>query len=275
MLQSYFFIPGNHPRLSEKLETIQADFLIIDMEDSISPSEIDFVLDRITKLDHKPNLFVRPRLFERSDPGLTLFGKLLERGFRNFVIPKFRNSGDLFQLEKYTDQLSITGLNLILLIENPESLFSLQDILRNTHLNISSIGFGSQDFCNEAGMEHKSELLKIPRFMISGIAKAFSKMAIDIACMDISNDETFVKEMEEAEVMGFNGKFMIHPRQLLLSKNHSRYSELEVQEAERILAEFERLDRPTVFVYRGKAVEPPHIHNYQKIINWKNNDGSK
>ncbi|MBK6345987.1 MAG: hypothetical protein IPF68_08600 [Bacteroidales bacterium] len=47
MLKSYFFIPGSHPRLIEKLESIQADVLIIDLEDSISATELDSIIGKL------------------------------------------------------------------------------------------------------------------------------------------------------------------------------------------------------------------------------------
>jgi citrate lyase beta subunit len=171
--------------------------------------------------------------------------------------------------------LSVSDVKVILLIENPEALFTLQEILTKTKLNVIGIGFGSQDYCNETGMKHTAELLKYPRFMISGIAKACRKTSIDIACMDIKNDEIFLSEIEEAESMGFDAKFIIHPRQLQLIRNYKFYSDNEIFDAAMILAEYERLGKPPVFVFKGRAVEPPHINNYKKIINWEKIYGSQ
>lgn len=274
MIQSYFFIPGNHSKLFDKLETTQADFLIIDIEDSISQNDFNDVLNKIVTIQNKHSLFVRPRLFDGLNPAETTFKILLKSGFRNFIIPKFICISELIQLEDCIIELSVSDVKVILLIENPQALFSLQEILLKTKLNVVGIGFGSQDYCNETGMKHTTELLKYPRFMISGIAKAFGKTSIDIACMDIRNDEIYLKEIEDAESMGFDAKFVIHPRQLELIRNYKFHSDNEIFEAATILAEYERLGKPSVFVFNGRAVEPPHISNYRKIINWNKKYGS-
>jgi citrate lyase beta subunit len=64
MIHSYFFIPGNHPKLLEKISTIQSDYVIIDLEDSIEKNEIEDVLCIIKNIPNKTNLFVRPRIFD-------------------------------------------------------------------------------------------------------------------------------------------------------------------------------------------------------------------
>lgn len=274
MIRSYFFIPGNHPRLYEKLKTIDADKVIIDMEDSISQNEFNVVLEKIIRIENKQNILIRPKLFDVQIPIEFTFNSLLKSGFRDFIIPKFRTITDLKILENIIESLNIEDSRVILLIENPESLFTIQNILRETRLNVIGIGFGSQDYCNETGMKHDEIFLRYPRFMVSGIAKAYNKIAIDIACMNITNKDVFQKEIIDAEHMGFDAKFIIHPLQLKLLKMHKIYTETEVNEAEEILHEYNRLGKPAVFVFEGKAIEPPHLRNYQKILNWRKNYGS-
>jgi citrate lyase subunit beta-like protein len=198
---------------------------------------------------------------------------LLEIGFSNFILPKFRNINDLKEIEKNINFKLFSQINFILLVENPESLFFIKNILISTGLNIIGLGFGSQDYCNETGMDHSLELLRQPRFIISGIAKAFGIQTIDIACMDIKNNDIFINELKESEIMGFDAKFIIHPNQLEIINNYKFYSNDKMAEAEEILKEYERLGRPTVFVYNGKAVEPPHIIRvccFSKVLNLLN-----
>lgn len=273
-MKSYFFIPGNHPKLEEKLISIKADTLIIDLEDSVGEDEVVNVLEKIETIENK-GIFIRPRLFKEDVFLEQTLKDLLKFGFRNFIIPKFETIDDLRKVENTLSDLSITDEKIILLIENPKAYHFLKELILQTKLNLVGLAFGSQDYCNETGLKHDLDLLTVPRFNISSMAKAFNLTAIDIACMDVKNDEVFLKELELASDMGFEAKFAIHPRQLNLIKNHKIYSDREVEEAQEVIDEFERLNQPSVFVYKGKAVEPPHIQEYLKILNWKTNYGSE
>ena len=97
----------------------------------------------------------------------------------------------------------------------------------------------------------------------------------DIACMEVKDVEIFRKEVEESISMGFDGKFIIHPRQLDILNAYPFYSKGDFEEAEQVLDEYERLGNPSVFVFNGRAIEPPHIENYSKIKAWRLKYGKK
>ena len=275
MLKSYFFVPGNHPRLIEKLESIYADVLIIDLEDSISANELDFSIEKLEFVKSKQNVFLRPNFFGGDFSTDKLLEKLISLGYRNFLIPKYNGINDIRKIEDSLSQSLKTECNFILLIENPSALFSLHDTISNTTLNLTGLAFGSQDYCLATGMKHQYELLKYPRFIVAGIAKAFGLTSIDIACMELDKEDIFIFELNEAEKMGFDAKFIIHPTQLQLLTRSRKYSDSEIREALAVIREFNELGQPTVFVFNGKAVEPPHIKNYLNIIRLNENYGSQ
>lgn len=267
MIKSFFFIPGNHPKLSEKIETISSEYFIIDLEESIQPEE---TLSAITHLSgvkkNRNNIFVRPSLFKENND-IDVLKTLSEAGFLNWVIPKLRNLKQLQKIESLIAELDLSNVKVILLIENPQSFFSLQQILQQIKLNVVAIGFGSQDFCTETGMSHTREVLLHPRFIVSGIAKAFGIQAIDIACMEIENSEIITGEIKDAQALNFDAKFFIHPKQLDVLNIFNENITFELNEAKKILEEYEKRGRPRIFVYNGKAVEPPHIRDFQNKLN--------
>lgn len=271
MIQSYFFIPANHPKLEEKLNGLQADFFIIDLEDALDSNQLDNSLKRLELIKDKERLWIRPRMFLNNVFNSNLLKGLFDLGFRNFVIPKVRNISHINQVESCIGESG----NVILLVENPEFLLNLRDILNLTTLNVVGLGFGSQDYTTETGMKHDPLLLRFPRFIIATIAKAFGISCIDIACMDVEDEDTFKKEVSEAINMGFDGKFIIHPKQLDVLNSYPLFSNADIDEAEQVLAEYERLNKPSVFVFNGRAIEPPHIKNYLKIKAWRLRYGRK
>ena len=271
MIESYFFIPGSHPKLQEKIASIKADYIIIDLEDAVLKSNIQTALKALDLLKTKQTLWIRPKIFESGREQFETIKELLKQGFRNFIIPKIRNLEQLKNLESFVGNSMINELNIMILVENPACLINLNEIITKSSFDIEGIGFGSQDYCTETGMKHTLDLLKVPRFQIMNIAKANGIKSIDIACMDSKAGDIFTNELKEAFDMGFDGKFLIHPAQLEKLKRFPFYSKEEVVEAKSILNEHDRLQQPAVFVFKDKAIEPPHIKQYQNIIEWSIN----
>ncbi|HIP34124.1 MAG TPA: hypothetical protein EYG89_05320 [Bacteroidia bacterium] len=261
MLKSFFFIPGNHSKLIEKIDTIKASQIVIDLEDAFDNDKIAESLTRIKKISNLNNLFFRIDFFDNDVLKKDVFTYLINLGVNKFVIPKFKSLKQLKLIEKLISNNS--KFSFILLIENPNSLFSLQNILSNTKLKVIGLGFGSHDYCNEIGMKHNIELLYYPRFLIAGLAKAFNITSIDIACMEIDNKNVFLDEIKSAYSYGFDAKFIIHPKQLNLLKYPD---EKELNEAKEIIQVYNNKGKPTIFKYNGKAIEPPHIKYYINLI---------
>jgi len=275
MIASFFFIPANHPKLIEKIASIKADYLIIDIEDAIAPSDRKKAILRLNSIDSKKQLWIRPVIFEDSNHPSVAFLQLVQAGFRNFIIPKVRNLKQLYQLESIVSKSVLGELQLIILVENPECLLNLQQIIEGTSIKIVGIGFGSQDYCTETGMKHNYEFLKAPRFQIMNTAKTYGFMCIDIACMDARAGAIFQHELKEAFEMGYDGKFLIHPAQLNALQQYPFFSNDEIKEAIDVIDEYDRLGQPAVFVFNNKAIEPPHIKQFIKIIEWSQKYESK
>lgn len=275
MIESFFFIPGNHPKLEYKLNTINADNLIVDLEDAVLKSEIFEAVDLLSSFYSKEKIWIRPILFDGYSIKLDLIKDLIKHGFRQFIIPKIRNIKQLIKLETSLTNENMEEFRFLLLVENPECLLGLPQIITESSLKIFGIGFGSQDYCTETGMKHHFDFLKVPRFQIMNTAKALGVKCIDIASMDSSAGESYQNELQEAFDMGFDGKFLIHPKQLEVLNNFPFIKEDKIEEAFNILNEYERLNKPAVFVFNNLVIEPPHIKNYLKIIDWSKNHGKK
>lgn len=275
MITSYFFIPANHPNLNGKLAAVKADSLIIDIEDAVAPNDREAALTTLNGVESKDRLWIRPVIFENLNHPSAAFMYLIQAGFRNFVIPKVRNISQLKQLESIVSKSVLDELQIIILVENPECFLNLQQIIEGTSIKIKGIGFGSQDYCTETGMKHTYEYLKLPRFQIMNTAKAYEINCIDIACMDAHAGAIFQHELKEAFEMGYDGKFLIHPAQLKVLQQYPFFSSDEIKEAIDIIEEYDRLGQPAVFVFNNKAIEPPHIKHFTKIIDWNKKHESK
>jgi citrate lyase subunit beta/citryl-CoA lyase len=99
-------------------------------------------------------------------------------------------------------------------------------------------------------------------------ARAAKIDAYDVVFSDVDDDEGFLKEVEVARHLGFNGKSLINPRQIPLLHKAYAPSEEEVRRAELIVDAAKKAEREGLGVVslNGKMVDPPVVHNAERIL---------
>ena len=265
-MKSFFFIPGNHPKLEEKVKTIKADQFIIDLEDAIDSRNLSDYIERLTDLKDLHKFYVRPALFDDDKLNEEVLIALIDIGVKNFMIPKFSSLKELQLIENCLSGFQLENINFILLIENPKSLFQLPVLLEKTKLKLAGIVFGSHDYCGETGMVHRLNTLYYPRFTIVSMAKSYGLIAIDIVNTNLNDDNDFINELDNGFEMGFDAKALIHPKQLQILDQFKSSKRFQLVEAEKILKTYKELGKPPVFTFKGKVIEAPHIKFYSNLI---------
>jgi citrate lyase beta subunit len=275
MLRTYFFIPANNPRFIEKAEFVDATHLIYDLEDSVNSEYLDQALNNIATVKKKDEAYIRFRLHEENTNTLnsSLIRKLIEMGFKKFVLPKFSHIKVIEELEylfRDIHDYAFNDFEFLLLIEDPGGLLHLRDTLEAMLINITGIGFGSHDYCNIMQVRHTMKNLYIPRTQILIAARAFGIVPVDIISMETQDKKRFKEEALDGFEMGFGGKFVLHPKQLRWLDEIQYYSDEEIEQAmgayEKILTI--REGSSAIVVIDGVVYEKPHIQRILKIVKW-------
>ena len=277
MLKTFFFIPTNNQKFIKKVQDIDADYFVFDLEDSISVSEIDEAINNLRKLPIKDNYYVRPHIFDVKENHINLdcLKELINIGFENFVIPKISTVKELNNIKYLFESQNCYNFNkfkFILLVENPRCLMNLNEIVNSKILNITALTLGSHDYCNTMCMEHKMENLYFARHYVLNIAKAHDLFAIDIASMNIKDKEEFSNECFNAFSMGYDAKFILHPFQLKILKSINYYSKDEIEEALKVYQKTKllHLEEFSAIKINGKIFEKSHLKRIEKIVEWNN-----
>ncbi|OFY94638.1 MAG: hypothetical protein A2491_08990, partial [Bacteroidetes bacterium RIFOXYC12_FULL_35_7] len=274
-------VPANNQKYINKSIDLKSDFIIYDLEESVSPNELIESLNNLRKIVIKNNYYVRPHFFIKPEEiNAELLENLIKIGFNNYVIPKLSSIVQLKLIKSFFESIKNykhDKYNFILLVENPAFLLCLNDALHCNFLNVKSIGFGSHDYCNIMGMKHTLENLYFARQTVLNTAKAFDLEAIDIVSLDLVNDSDFCDEVINGFSMGFDAKFIIHPKHFQLLNKIQYYTHEEVLEANLVYSKIHNLinDKVSVVKIDGKVYEKPHINRIINIINWRNKNGGK
>jgi citrate lyase beta subunit len=275
-LKSYFFVPGNRPEFLKNISELKADHFIIDLEDSINEKEIGISLENARNTDGFRNFYFRLSFNpQRPADQLQYIASLINDGVTRFVIPKIENTNQLNDiicfLQKHISDPTL--LRFIVLIESPKALVCLRDILEIP--SVCAIGLGSHDYCQQMRMEHTEQNLLWPRMYILNYGKAFNKEIIDIASMNIGDEELFEAECQRAISAGFNGKFIIHPNQLRILNSMELYSDKELSTALKVRDYIKSLGGINFFTlanFEGEVVEKTHLDRLRKILKMSGNE---
>ncbi|WPP53309.1 HpcH/HpaI aldolase/citrate lyase family protein [Catalinimonas niigatensis] len=265
-MESYFFVPASNTKFLERAKTLQSDYLILDLEDSVLTREVQFAIDNIKSFENKSRCFIRiPLKNEDTNFNVEIIRQLNNLNFHHFILPKIQSEQELENLVLHIPDLF--RHRQILLVEHPKLLLQLTSIL--TQYNFFGIAFGSHDYTSVMQMEHTSENLLWTKHYLLNHAKAFHMHCLDLASMNIRDEHLFQKECQEAYHLGFDGKLIIHPMQLQVMNTAKFYSEEDLKLALHIrqkLKEVGGIENYNIHVIEGKVIERPHLKKYLDIL---------
>lgn len=265
MLDSYLFIPGDKERFLNKMEELNPDYFVIDLEDSVSNNRKKIAFTNVMNQTIALNTFIRIPYLDNCFTNQELFDLSLKSNGK-IVIPKISSVDDFKNIFKYFKE--IDNLKLIILVESSKCLVNLKGILDKYSNHIFAITFGNHDFCSETGIKNKTEYINPIKLQLCILAKAYGVKVLDGVDVNIRKFEGFEKECLFAFEVGMEGKFLIHPDQLNKITNLEYYSSEELALMKKIYASFIKngVDELDILEFEGVIYEKPHLKRIVKII---------
>jgi citrate lyase beta subunit len=268
-MEPYFFVPASKINKIQELSKLNIREFIIDFEDAIKASQRnDFFLELENLENSKKHFFRVPMhdLLNADKLELNLLNKFIDKGYTKFVFPKISSINQLGQVIKEFDP---HNLKIILLVETPRLYLELQSTIFEYADKLTGIGLGSHDFMSIIGGKHTLKNLEVVRQNILYLAKSCNLTSIDIASMEVKDEESFKVEVIDGFNKGYDAKFIIHPNQYKLIENIQFYSEQEYLQALKIEEKLSKLKNKKEFnpiVLDGKIIEQPHINRAKQIL---------
>lgn len=254
MIRSLLFVPAEEKKLN-KIQYINADAFIIDIEDSIKTHNkqiaIENICNYLKKSDVNKKLFVRinPQNWDNEIRSLKNFKEI------SFAIPKVDDVDDLKKYEKYIKEKS-----LLVFIESPQGMINLEKIIKNKW--VGAIGFGAEDYCVKTGKKKDSDNLRYEQSKLILYAKANGIPVFDMVESEYDDLNLFLKKTIKTKELGFDGKLAIHPKQIEVI--NSVYI-TDIEKIQKIIDIYDASDSGFVMI-DGTIYERPHIENFKKII---------
>lgn len=277
LLRSLLFVPGFNECYLRSAAKCEADALIIDLEDSVS-SDLK-QLARTNSLKFMPHICSKPifvRINDR-DSGLALedIATFIKPEVTGFMLPKIYDRDDILFYEELVSGyekeggLSAGHFKFIPLIETAAAVMNALSICHASQ-RVIAIAFGSEDYLAEIEGFHApgEPAFLFPRSQIVNAARSCGVLPIDTLHVNVHDLDELVKDLKISKVLGFEGRLLMHPKEL--SFIHRYYSP-GMEEAERAEITIRKSKQSAscgkqVACVRGEFVGPPLARRAEKIL---------
>ncbi len=252
--------PASNEHMMEKAAASPADFVLLDLEDSVAPEEKVAARSKAIKALTTLEWGKKTRAVRINDPETEyayqdIITVVEEAGedLDVLIIPKVKAGKDVWwvdllltQIEKRLKRVRRIGLEV--LIEEVEAMLHVEEIARSSS-RLEALIFGPADYSASQGMDSKvieGSLDTYPgdpwhyaRNKIAIAARAAGIEAIDGAYPDFTNSEGYRRECIHSRVLGFTGKWAIHPSQINIANQVYSPAKEEVERARKLNAAYQ------------------------------------
>ena len=281
---SCHFVPGANEKMLQKSLASNADCLILDLEDAVTPDRKDDARETVSEWLGSVD-FERKERTVRMNPLDTPWGlRDIEVTMRNppdcYVVPKISTLDELNIIsEEITRWESEYGhppkcVDLILICtETPLSALNVQTFPECDR--VVALSWGAEDMSAALGAPRNRhpdgsylDLYKHCRNITLLSAAAGGVQPVDTVFVDFKDDAGLIEDCQEAAWMGYTGKITIHPNQIDIVNEHFSPSTAEVNEAERLIEAFAEAQAQGLMAisFEGKMVDVPHLTRAKKML---------
>ena len=272
--RSVLYVPASNARALAKAATLACDAVIFDLEDAVAPTEKPAARDNL--LAH----FGQPALSGRgSGPGPERIIRVNLRGGEAdaddvalvarcrpdaMLVPKAESAAMLRAARAALDAQGGQDIALWAMVETPRGIVRLRDIVDcGADVGLACLVAGTNDLSKETGVPLPEGAATIAHWLAAIVihARAAGLDALDGVYNDFGDEAGFAEECGKAALSGFDGKTLIHPRQIAAANAAFSPSPEAVAEARAVVAAFARPENAGkgVISLDGRMVELLHL----------------
>lgn len=276
--RTWMFIPGADEKKLKKVENLECDVIIYDLEDSVSNFEKEIARNLVTETvkSHPEKMnYIRINSYDSS----FFYDDLnvcIVPGLRGIVLPKAETKEQIMMVDRIITEkekkhnLPIGGIKIVPLIESALGLYHSFEIATASP-RVQCLAFGAIDFVLniQADLTKSGHEILYARSQLVVVSKAAGIEApIDTVYADFKDHEGFSTETQLIKQLGFQGKLVIHPNQIKLVNQVFAPDLKEIEEAKKILKEYELslAKGKGVLQVDGKMVDLPVVERARKIL---------
>ena len=265
--RSALYMPAANARAIEKARSLPCDVVILDLEDAVAPDAKDVARTQAAEAVAAGG-FGRREVVIRVNGLDTPWGRedlaaAIAAGPDAILAPKVSSARDAAAY----DAVRAAGLPLWAMVETCAALFALDEI---AGAGLAALVVGTNDLAKEMRCRLSVERAALtgPLSLIIAAARAHDLAVLDGVFNDIEDDAGLATQCGQGLEFGFDGKTLIHPRQVEAANAAFSPSMEEVAWSQAIVAAFDLPENAVkgVLKVEGRMVERLHLAQARRVI---------
>jgi citrate lyase subunit beta / citryl-CoA lyase len=274
--RSRLYLPGTEPKYAINAGLHGPDAIILDLEDSVHPSEKDAarILTRNTLRAVRFGDCERMVRINQLPVGLEDLAELIPETPDLILIPKVEHPGQVSQVDNMIAELKVRyqinrPIWIMPILESGQGIENAAAIASASE-NVAALTIGLEDYTADLGAAKTAEGKEslYARTRLVNAARAAGVQAIDSVYGDVGDMDGLKRWGENSRALGFEGMGCIHPAQIPVIHAAFAPSPAEIEKAQKIVAAFEEAQQRGVVVVSlgSKMIDPPVVQRALKLM---------
>jgi citrate lyase subunit beta/citryl-CoA lyase len=276
--RSVLYMPGSNARALEKARELPADALILDLEDAVAPEAKAQARDAVFKALKNGGFGDREVLVRINGLDTRWWVEDLDviaaAKPDAVLVPKISNPGQLQDLAaRIVDMGTDPHVRVWAMMETPLAMLNVGEIAAaalDSETRLTGFVMGTNDLAKDTRARLIPGRAPMLPWLMNCIAaaRAYGLEILDGVYNDLDNAEGFAEECRQARDLGFDGKTLIHPRQIEPCNEAFSPSPQEVEAARKMIAAFELPENRDKGVVQidGRMVERLHAEMAKQTV---------
>jgi len=272
--RSVLFMPAANERAMEKARTLPADVIIFDLEDAVAPDAKERARQQATDAVGRGGYGSREVVIRVNGLGTPWAREDLAAVARAaphaLLIPKVESAQDVVLVQQALVSASAPDtMTIWCMLETPRGILDARAIATAAP-RVGALVMGTSDLTKDLRARHTAD--RAPLLTSLGLcvlaARAAGVAALDGVHLNLDDEEGFAAACRQAADLGFDGKTLIHPKQIDAANAAFSPSETEVEWARRVVtahgeAEAQGLG---VVLLDGRLIENLHVEDAHRVL---------
>jgi citrate lyase subunit beta/citryl-CoA lyase len=267
-------MPGSNARAMEKARTLPADAIVLDLEDAVAPDAKAEARAQVVAAIRAGG-FGRREVIVRVNSFLTPWGHedlaaVATSGADAVLIPKVESPGSIDEdLRVLDDHGAPPHLALWCMLETPRGILNAAAIA-DASPRIGALVVGTSDLTKDLHARHTRDRLPLLTSLELCVlaARAAGVAALDGVHLDLDDEAGFLAACRQAADLGFDGKTLIHPKQLAGANDAFAPGVEDVTWARRVVAAHADAEARGhgIVLLDGRLIENLHVEDARRVI---------
>ena len=267
-------MPGSNARALEKAKQLPADVLVFDLEDAVAPASKALAREQVRAAICGGGYGYRQIVVRINGEDTPEYQDDLEyfaaNQFSAVLVPKVESAESVAKIAADMNRLAYSqDCRLWVMAETPQSILNIEEISFSDS-RLEALIMGTSDLAKDMRVPHSVDRIGFI-YALSRCVTAARAAGLDVfdgVHLDLSDEIGFNTVCDQGRDLGFDGKTLIHPKQIDYANKAFSAGEQELAEAEKIVQAWQEAEKNGlgVVLVNEKLVEHLHVVEAQRKL---------